>query len=357
MKTYLTALACCLLLTSCATIFNSDKTTVFLYTEKPAMIYHQFDTVATHESNGFNAAALVLPRSRESVYLVIESDSLSKKVILPSKTSKTYALDYIYFPSLIIDYNSSRRYTYQSPVIFNGNLEKEGEITEELTADMKLRKRMLQGIRTSRFDTKKRALYFNISLPIVYPTLSIYSPEHTSRKNKGSILGFGGGIDYYYKKNKFFNLTGNLHFAGDIGCGGDRYSDDERIGSCNIHLSHNHRFERFSFGYGLSYTINHWHKDEYIWDRYMNINGKETNIYGYKDKDKSLPSSMKCEKWNYSGMGAVLNSHFYFTPNFYAGIIYKPTFVRLKADSGSPFFYEHQITFDLAFKIKFLSGK
>jgi len=363
---FLIFLLCCLLLSSCATILNSDSTAVFLYTKEPADIVYNMDTLHTEQQNGLNAVRLYVPRSVQPISLIILSDSLRKRVTLPSKTSPTYRLNYIYFPTLLFDNSSPNRYTYKSPVLFNDKLQMTDSVSKDLRLDMKQRNKAAKKYDVSRFDIPKGSVFLNFSMPFIYPTISSYSPEGSPRLNEDAAFGLAGGVDYFYKKNRFINLTGNI-IAGrnNFGYWEGGYDNRDWTSSANVFLSNNHKYKRFSFGYGLSYTYNSRTKDTYIWESEYVFREKKTDSYEHEQgcncnchyNNDDIPPMHKQESWKYSGLGAVFNTYFYFTPNFYAGIIYKPTFVRLKAKSGSPFFYEHQISFDFAFKIKLFSGK
>lgn len=366
MKKYLLLFLICPVFYSCASLLNGDRTAVAIYTEKPAEVIFQRDTLHTELKNGFNAVRFEVLRSKDSLRFVLLSDSLRKEVSIPSKTSWVYYLNayLIWWPGLIIDWSSPRKYTYSKALNFNDSLclDMNKKLTTAQRKDLAGRK-----IRQNNnyFVPRKGDLYWNLSFPMIYLTLGTIAPEGFSRQTKGSVLGIATGFDYYYKEDKFFNLSGSIGlYSPTIGCGEsgaghiyDRESSvDDGFNIYNLNISHNHKTRYFSFGYGLSYSYIDWHKDTYsrVSGYYYPEPKKDYLRYSlYND----YPYRHHREEARYSMLGLVLNGYCYLSRNFTAGIIYKPNFVRLKSNTGNSFSYEHQITLDFAFKFNLLKGK
>lgn len=344
---------------SCASVFNGEKTSVTIYTEKPANVIFWMDTLHTDLVNGFNAVKFDVPRSKDSLRFILQSDSLSKRVSIPSKLSLAYYLNFYpgFWSGLLVDLQNPKRYDYKNILNFDDslNLIVNKKLTTAQREDMVYRKSKLQ----NKIEYNRNgSLYMNFSFPMVYLALNTIKPEGQSRLTKGGIFGLSAGFEYYYKKDRFVNLTGVLSTTNLSTCLGDLYlSDgeivtDEDFSLYNLNISHNHRLKKHSFGYGLSYSVIYWHKDIYSRSDYMSDFVRDE---GHHSVDFSYVQD--CRHWRYSTLGLVFNSYYYFSEKIALGIIYKPTFVRLKSNNGNPFCYEHQIAFDFTFKFNLLRKK
>ncbi|MDR1089724.1 MAG: hypothetical protein LBL79_01500 [Prevotella sp.] len=336
MKKYLIIALISCLFASCASILNGDWTSVSVWTEQPVKAIVRGDTLHTKPSSNTNVLSFSVPRSGEPLRFVLQSDSLRKTINLSPKNSQNYYLNALYFwPGFLVDMSNPKRYTYDSKLTFDRNL----------------------NLYDGRFITRKGDLNFYFSLPFIYLSLNTISPEGHSRITRGSVVGLSAGFDYYYQKNKFINLTGSLSTSNISGCGyflpydwsGELLTDDSFV-IHSLNMSHNHRLKRFSFGYGLSYSYTNYHKDEYSMMPYGIISGYNSNRSDYS-------YILDCNNYRYTSLGLVFNGYCYFSRYFSVGVIYKPNLLRLKSQSGNPFKYEHQITFDFAFRFSLLRGK
>ncbi len=328
MKNLLFFLAVCSLLTSCATILNGEKTRVFLYTEDPARVIYRRDTISTKEQNGFNAAALTVPRSGDFLTLTVVTDSLKKKIEILPKNSLSFYFNYnpAIFAALLIDWNSNKRYTYNSPLLLDKHLVVVKDIPSELKKDMSKRKKSLPDLREYRFPTAKGDIFLNLTFP--YINYFSLSPSHEKRKDSFGFLGIGIGLDYYYKNNRSISLTttGTMDFMVFVPAPVHYEGVHKHIGSWDVMLTHNHRYKGFTYGYGLAFARNSWH---------------------YNDEDKDIHYSR-----NASSLGIGLRSHYYFSSKFTVGLIYRPTFVVLNPENNKIFKYEHLLSIDFAFKFR-----
>lgn len=263
------------------------------------------------------------------------------------------------WPGLAIDLSSPKRYTYKNILLFDDSLNlhsatNSSTIVMQRERENLLRKNDRSGISKNerKYSPQKGDLYLNLSSPILYPGYTILKPAPGLSPDRVSALGFAGGLDYYYKNNRFINLTASATFGGDItiGCGDFGYDDEERFDLYHITASHNHRYKIFSFGYGISHAYTDWWTNKYYFTdsplKINNINNKpETSIMRYNEERK------------YATLGLVFNGYIYFFNSFTIGVIYKPTFVRLNSIMEKRFCYEHQISFDMAFKIRLYRKK
>lgn len=321
-------------LTSCVSIFNNKDTRVFLYTENPTKVVYKGDTIQTEYRNGFNALHLTVPRSKDSLSLTVVSDSVDKVIRIPSKISSTYHLEALSTLgySLLINWKSPKRYTYKSPLVLNDNLNPIKNIPAELKKDLAERKKLLPSLDGDRFRTYKGDIFLNLTFPTVnYFTIK---PSNKKRKDSFGFLGIGLGLDYYYQNNRFLSLimSGSMDNEFPVPVGIDYFDEiHEHIYSLDVLITHNHKYKRFTYGYGLAFAQNTW-----------NYNGGYTGIH---------------HKKHTSALGAGIRSHYYLSSKFTVGLIYRPTFVVLKSSDNKTFKYEHLLSIDFALKFRVKKGK
>lgn len=105
-----------LALCSCATMINSKKTSLTLTTNEPSNLVINEDTIKTPSvSNSFT-----LDRDKKPILVTAYNDSITKTVIIPSKDSFAYWLNF--YPNVhlwtgfYIDTKTKKRYTYPKTV-------------------------------------------------------------------------------------------------------------------------------------------------------------------------------------------------------------------------------------------------
>lgn len=112
-------LTACLLLSSCATIFNSRHTTVRVETNKKCSIVLNNDTVVS------NKYVFNVQRSRKSIELAIIHDSVRLHKTIKAKNSLAFwgnlGLGSFYGPLIgfVIDWKNPKRYTYPRNIYVN----------------------------------------------------------------------------------------------------------------------------------------------------------------------------------------------------------------------------------------------
>ena len=85
MKPTLYILIVSFFITSCATILNGSHEKIRVYTTKPSKIVYNNETVKTVN----NKARLSVERKNEAVEIIVQTDSLEKKIKVEPKTSLT----------------------------------------------------------------------------------------------------------------------------------------------------------------------------------------------------------------------------------------------------------------------------
>lgn len=333
MKKILYSLFLCCFLTSCVTMFNGDYTKVFMYTEKPAKVVFKRDTIQSECKNGFNAVALDIPRSRDSLYLIILTDSSKRILNVPAKKTLAYYLDIpIFFPVFILDnsesqiISNSKYYGYKNPLVLDKDLVLTNKISSNLQKDMLERRKQLPNLNKKKYENYKGDLLLNLFFPHVnYFKLS---PDYEDDKDYFGFMGIGLGVDYYYHKNRFLNISvsGTTEFMLPFPAPVCMEGEYTRAFSLDAILTNNHRINRISLGYGLSYA---------------------RNIWRYNNDDIEIAYS----RYN-SALGLAFKGQFYFSEKFTVGLIYRPTFVRLNSLSNKTMKYEHLLSLDFGFKFR-----
>ncbi len=177
-------------------------------------------------------------------------------------------------------------------------------------------------------DKTKGQFVLHLSLP--YINSFHLSPENEKIKNNIGFMGYSVGLDYFYNTTQYLNLSfaqiQDFFLPIAFVDRGDEY---ELMTSSFVSLSNNHKINRFSIGYGLSFAQNSWDLRNHSWDE--NSSAREP-----------------IKKTN-NAFGLISSTYFQITKHFYLGIIYKPTFYRLKTETTLK--YEHSISIDFTWKI------
>lgn len=341
MKKYLFAPIFCCLLASCASILNKKELNVYVYTANPAKIVYESDTIQTSRFEELNTAKLVVPRSKDSLQFVLINDSINRKVSISSSISFLYYMNIISplsWPGFLIERSNPKRYMYKNILSFDSNLSLSlvsnvnSDATEKQKAKIiRQRSNTYKTIKKDRFLTQKGDIYLNLNFPHV--NYFRISPDYEDDKDYFGFFGIGLGLDYYYNKNHFLNLSvsGTMDFLVPVPAPVDYEGEYTSTSSFDVTLSHNHRTNRISYGYGLSYARNLWR---------------------YNNDDIELEYS----RYN-SALGLAFKGQYYFLEKFTVGLIYRPTFVRLNSISNKNLKYEHYLGLDFAFKFRLSNRK
>ncbi|WP_017258183.1 hypothetical protein [Pedobacter arcticus] len=109
---YLVTLA--LVLSSCATILNSRKTTLNVYTNQPTQLIVANDTL----KNTITSRTITVDRNKNELKMVIFNDSLQKTLNIKPFSSLAYwaNLGFYYGIGMLIDRNNPKRYGYPKMV-------------------------------------------------------------------------------------------------------------------------------------------------------------------------------------------------------------------------------------------------
>ncbi len=294
MKQALYILLISVLMTSCASIIY---------------IVVNNDTIKTIN----NKANLTVKRKKEELRITAYTDSLSKNLRIKPKNSSAYWDNILlYGIGMLIDMNNPKRYSYPQKIYIN-------------SADT-----INRYFRYGQVNNKGE-LYLHLSLPHINSFSLV--PENEPRKTNIGCWGLTIGLDYYHAKNQFVNLgiSGVSDFFVPFPAAVDISGEYELMYSSYISLSNNHKFKRFSLGYGIAYGKN-------IWDlRYYN-------------QFNPPPPTRDPIKKSSNALGLIFPTYFQLGERFNMGIVYRPTFYR--PDTTNKFKYEHLISIDFAWKIR-----
>lgn len=173
---------------------------------------------------------------------------------------------------------------------------------------------------------------FDLTLSIPYFNSFLFKPENEPQKAITGFFGLSIGLDYYYKDKRYFNLTAGAvtDIETPFPVAIDYLGVYETLSSTYVSLTHNHKVNRFHFGYGINYSKNTWNLRNEPYD--------------------SLSSTVKpVTKFNNS-FGFTLSGYHQVTEHFLFGLIYRPTVFRITPKTDLR--YEYLVVFDLAWKIR-----
>jgi len=175
--------------TSCASILNPRYKSMSVFTQQPSKVIIRSDTLHT-EANQVN---FLIPRSKDSLKLVIVTDTSRQTFQIASRSSFAYYLNIVYNYGLgmLIDHGSPKRYTYPRRIYLDSNWSR--------------------GLKTLP-ATHQGEVNFQVSFP--YINSFITQPVGENRKANTGFWGLGVGVDYYHQDRQYLSL--NLHTVSDF---------------------------------------------------------------------------------------------------------------------------------------------
>ena len=177
---------------------------------------------------------------------------------------------------------------------------------------------------------KENDIRLNLKLPhINYLSLN---PNREFKDSKFGYNGYGIGLEYSYSERKFletsfsFVMTFNWILPGVIDA-----EYNKSLFSHYFSATDNFIYNRFSFGYGINYSVNHWRE----WYRDLGVSGLpfyDETFYANKN------------------LGITLNTYYRILRTLNIGIIYRPSFINI--NNGFESIYEHLISLEVNWRIK-----
>jgi hypothetical protein len=185
-------------------------------------------------------------------------------------------------------------------------------------------------------ENKTGQIEIMVSIPYVNNFYSI--PEGESAKWGTGFWGISGGLGYQYNPNKFgsFTLSSQIQYGIPIPMGID-YEDGtlEDQYSTNLSITDNYQFNRWTFGYGLSYSRNSW-RIRYFGEDY-------------------IPPLQVSRHVSNQSIGLNFATYYNVYKNFNVGIVYRPQFLTI--DPTTKLNYQHSISLDIAWKWRIKTKK
>ena len=297
------------LLTSCATL-NLPYKNITIYTTEPSKIIYIQDTIKTVE----NKAHLCVERKNEALRIVATTDSLTKTFTVAPKNSFLFWSNIFcnYGIGMLIDKNDPKRYSYPQRIFIQSS--------DTISKHYKYGQPNLKG-----------ELYLQLSLPHINSFHLV--PEDEETKVNTGFWGLTIGLDYYYAKYQFLslNVSAVTDFFVPVPAAVDVSGEYELMSSMYLGLSNNHRYRRFTIGYGLSFSRN-------TWD------------FRYYDRFDPPPPTRDPIKKSHISLGLFVPSYFQLGEYFNIGVIYRPSFYRPALKEN--FKYEHLLSIDFAWKFR-----
>jgi len=288
---------------------NQPYKNMTIYTIKPSEIILKQDTIQTTD----NKANLRVERKKETLNIVITTDSLTKTVEIEPKNSSLYWSNIFcnYGMGMLVDKNNPKRYSYPQRIYINSS--------DTINRYYKYGQ-----------SNNKGELYLHLSIPHINSFR--LTPEGETTKVNTGFWGLTIGLDYYHSKNQFvnFGISGVSDFFVPFPAAVDISGEYELMSSSYISLSNNHRNKRFTIGYGLSYSRNSWD-------------------FRYYNRFDPPPPTRDPVKKTHNAFGLIFPTYFQMGENFHIGLVYRPTFYS--PDLNNQFTYEHLISIDFAWKI------
>ena len=158
------------------------------------------------------------------------------------------------------------------------------------------------------------------------------NPNGKFRENRFGFNGYGIGIEYSYRKNRFLDVS--LSFAATVEWiipVPTTREHNKALFSYYLSITDNLVWNRFTFGYGINYSVNHWRE----WFR-------DLGTWGLPFYDETFYSNKT--------LGVTLNAYYRVGRTLNVGIIYRPSFINL--NNGFEPIYEHLISLELKWRIR-----
>lgn len=315
-------------LTSCATIFTKKtyKLEIKSFANTKVKVYDSIYNLP---------AKIEVKRSKNVLPIVLISDTINKNYTLKPSINPKYLygnLSFVHFAPVgyLVDLTTEKRFYYGKSIFLNIS----DTITQIKTPISKSYldfRNNFSNYFSKKHITNKGQINLTFSIPLV--NSFDFRPNGEGQKTSTGFLGISTGIEYYHSEYKFINLnaTAVLNSIVPVPAPVSYKGEVDFLSALAISLTENHKFNRFTFGYGLIFSKNNWKFDN-------------------TEYDENVPNSKKpIFKSNY-GIGIITNGYFRAGENFYIGINYKPTLLNIKP--ASKFQYEHVISFDLMWKIR-----
>ena len=169
---------------------------------------------------------------------------------------------------------------------------------------------------------------FRLGLKLPHINHLSLNPDKEFRDDKFGFNGYGIGFEYNYRKERYIEtsislvLTFELPFPAPV----DR-EYNRILYSYYVSLTDNFVKNRFTFGYGINYAVNH--RNEFYRNLFLeDISNSDDTYYSNRD------------------LGLTINAYYRIGKTLHLGIIYRPSLLHI--DNGIEPIYEHLVSLELA---------
>ncbi len=327
---YLLLFATALCLTSCATITSRKTYSAKFFSDTP-------NAKAKINDSIYNLPARVkLTRSKQDLAVTLMADSIAKNFTLKAGPNPRFAFGNLLFMQVcpaayVVDLTNQKRFYYGKFIRLSTK--------DTATVLRAMPDKLFHKYATKKYPTEKGQLFIELAVP--YINGFYLQPRNEPADTALGFFGFGAGLSYYYKDNKYVKLGAAVatDFPLPFPVGVDDDGGHETRDIFNFTLTDNFKLNRFTLGYGVNYAINRWKwvNHDYEWPP-----NHDPNIH---PDDLRRPST----KISHS-LGITLNAYHQINRYLHAGVVYSPTFYNLYP--SSQFKYQHLISFELLVKLR-----
>jgi len=185
-------------------------------------------------------------------------------------------------------------------------------------------------IAQKNFDEYKKG-EFRLKLGLPYINHLNLNPNDIISINKAGFLGESIGLEYSYIGKRFLEFSFSFVGVADnpLPFPFDREGEYTTQYSSYFSMTHNHKKNRITYGYGFNYSINTWAE-------------------GFRSFEEAIPNTRN--QITNKVLGLTVNSYYRIGKSFNIGLIYRPTFFQ--TDDRLQNKYEHLISIDFLWRIR-----
>lgn len=265
-----------LLFNSCATLKNDYYQNFYLHTK-------DYDKVQVVDTTYTLPAMIPLKRSPKDIVATFSSERDTLKpdlrVLFKGRLGPEFWIGNIYLSaplSYLIDLTNPKRFQYNRGMVLDvSNNAVEKFYNEPIDED--ILENWAQTIHLKDKGETRREFFLldrsnKLYIMWEFPLLNAFSFKPNGYEDKVSqgFLGFGLGVEYYYKSNAYWSAGATIAtdfpvpFPVPISSEGDH----NVLTTSFISVLHGHRLSRLHLAYGLQFSHNSWsyHDDGYIGD-------------------------------------------------------------------------------------------
>lgn len=327
---YLLMLLIALSLTSCSTITSRKTYSAKFFSDAPNAKAKIGDSIYTLP------ARVKLKRSKQDLAVTLLADTVTKDFTLKAGPSPQFAFGNLLFMQVLpvayaADLTNQKRFYYGKFIKLS--------VKDTATVLRGMPDKLFYKYATKKYPTEKGQIFIELAVP--YINGFYLQPRNEPTDTYLGFFGFGAGVSYYYKDNKYVKLAASAAMDSEIPIPIGVYDDGghETRDVFNFTFTDNFKLNRFMVGYGLNYAINRWRwvNHDYEWPPNQNP--------GIHPDDLRPPST----KISHS-FGVTLNAYHQINRFLHAGVVYSPTFYNVYP--SSQFKYQHLISFELLVKLR-----